>query len=230
MNDSTLKGIFKDAAEEFGIEVLKAEFQPFKDLKVRWQRCAHEISFTVTDYLQEAPEEIVMELARTLLIKIYRDPEEMYSDVFTEWVTSNKFVRLNRDTYLQRSNALPEDFESKHHDLQKTYEGLVSSGIIEEIPGLALRWTKDRKTNPLGVSSALMRTVIMPIGMDSSDIAYDVFEFNLFQLLTNIGMDFKLQPLERKELADNMIASYPDSERLMDAIEKQRELATYGAI
>lgn len=230
MDNQTLKGIFQDAAQEFGIEVLEAEFQAFRDLKVRWQRCAREISFTVTDYLNEAPEEVIQELARTILTKIYRDSDETYSDTFTDWVTSDEFVRLNRGRYLERCNALSEDFESRFHDLQGTYEELVSKGLIKEIPGLSLRWTDNRRVEPLGVSSVLMRSVIVPTYLDSSKIPNDVFEFNLFRLLTNIETDFKMQPEERKMLTDEKIASYPDSERLLEAIEDGRHLAECGAI
>ena len=230
MDDKTLKGIFQDAAQEFGVEVQEAEFQAFRDLKVRWQRCAREINFTVTDYLNEAPEEVIQELARTILTKIYRDSDETYSDTFTDWVTSDEFVKLNRGRYLERCNALSEDFESRFHDLQGTYEELVSKGLIKEIPGLSLRWTDNRRVEPLGVSSVLMRSVIVPTYLDNQKIPDDVFEFNLFRLLTNIETDFKMQPEERKTLTDEKIASYPDSERLLEAIEDRRHLAECGAI
>ena len=42
MDNETLHGIFKDAGEEFGVEVVSAEFQPFKDLKVRWSATGSE--------------------------------------------------------------------------------------------------------------------------------------------------------------------------------------------
>ena len=230
MDSKTLAEIFQKAAEKYGIEVLGAEFQPFRDLKARWRRCGREIEFAVTDYLQEAPEWVVEELARTLLTKIYEDPEEMYSDEFADWVTSDKFVSLNRETYLERCNVLSEDFESIHHDLRRTYEGLVDKGLIKEIPGLSLRWTDNRRIEPLGVSSVLMRSVIVPTYLDSVNVPDDIFEFNLFRLLTNIEMDFKIQPLERKILADARMESYPDSARLMKAIEDKRRLAECGAI
>ena len=230
MDDDTLRQIFAREAEEFGVEVISAEFQAFRDLKVRWQRCAREIGFTVTDYLKEAPEEIVADLARTLLTKIYMEPDESYSDAFVDWITSDEFVRMNRATYLERCSVLSEDFESRHHSLQKAYEDLVSKGLVKEIPGLSLRWTDKRGIEPLGVSSVLMRSVIMPTYMDNDKVPDDVFEFNLFRLLTNIEMDFKIQPLERRMLTEQKMSSYPESERLQGAIEKHKNLASCGVI
>ena len=230
MNNDALKAIFAEKAEEYGVQVNKAEFQSFRDLKVRWVRGSNFIEFTVTDYLKEAPEKIVEELARTLLNKIYEDSDEMYSDTFADWVTSDEFVRLNRNTYLERCNAMSEDFESKFHNLQETYENLVSKGLIEEIPGLSLRWTDNRRIEPLGVSSVLMRSIIVPIYMDNENIPEDLFEFNLFRLLTNVEMDFKTNPIERKKLTEDKIASYPDSERLLDSIEQHKNLAECGVI
>ena len=230
MNNETLREIFAAEAEQYGVEVMRAEFESFRDLKVRWMRCAHQIEFTVTDYLSQAPEEIVEELAKTLLTRIYIGSDETYSDAFADWVTSEEFVRLNRDTYLERCKVLSSDFESKHHDLQETYENLVSKGLIEEIPGLSLKWTDNRSIEPLGVSSVLMRSIVVPTYMDNENIPDDLFEFNLFRLLTNIEMDFKIDPMERKMLTEEKIASYPDSRRLMDSIEDHRNLAECGVI
>lgn len=230
MDNETLHGIFRDAGEEFGVEVVSAEFQPFKDLKVRWRRCARTIDFSVTDYLKEAPEGILEELAHALISKIYCDPDIDYSDAFVDWVTSDEFIRLNRDTYLQRSSVLSEDFQSRFHSLQETYEDLVSKGAIEEIPNLSLRWSDNRAMEPLGASSVLMRSVIIPTYLDNEKVPQDLFEFNLFRLLTNIEMDFKIQPLERRMLTEQKMSSYPESDRLQGAIEKHKNLAAYGVI
>lgn len=230
MDNETLHGIFRDAGEEFGVEVVSAEFQPFKDLKVRWRRCSKTIDFSVTDYLREAPEGILEELAHALISKIYCDPDIDYSDAFVDWVTSDEFIRLNRDTYLQRSNVLSEDFQSRFHSLQETYEDLVSKGAIEEIPNLSLRWSDNRAMEPLGASSVLMRSVIIPTYLDNEKVPQDLFEFNLFRLLTNVETDFGIEPAERKEISERRIKAYPDSERLLEAIEDHRNLAMCGVI
>ena len=83
---------------------------------------------------------------------------------------------------------------------------------------------------PLGASSVLMRSVIIPTYLDNEKVPQDLFEFNLFRLLTNVETDFGIEPAERKEISERRIKAYPDSERLLEAIEDHRNLAMCGVI
>ncbi|MBE6514981.1 MAG: hypothetical protein E7Z69_08195 [Thermoplasmata archaeon] len=129
MHSGTLKEIFADAAERYGVNVRNAEFSPFRDMKCRWVRVGRTIEFAVTDYMKEAPEGIVKDLADTLMAKIYGDSDREYSDDFSEWVTGDEFVRLNRDTYLERCGALPDNYRGDR-DLRRTYEDLVAKRLV----------------------------------------------------------------------------------------------------
>ena len=228
MHSGTLKEIFADAAEKYGVDVRSVEFSPFRDMKCRWVRVGRTIEFVVTDYMKEAPEGIVRDLADTLMAKIYGDSDKEYSDDFSEWVTGDEFVRLNRDTYLERCGALPDNYRCDR-DLRRTYEDLVAKGLVGEIPGLDLRWTEGDGIDPLGMSSMLMRSVVMPTKLDGDGLPEDVFEFNLFRLLTNVDTDFGIDPMERRILEKVRLASYPDGKRLLRAVEDYRDLAEGGA-
>jgi len=71
----------------------------------------------------------------------------------------------------------------------------------------------------------LMRTVVMPTKLDGDGLPEDVFEFNLFRLLTNIDTDFGIDPMERSILEKERLTSYPDGKRLLRAVEDYRDLA-----
>lgn len=211
MDDERLNQIFVEAGENYDLKTITARFMAFKDLKIRWVRCIRRIEFMVTDYLKEAPEDAVKDLAETMFAKIYEDPDTMYSDRFSDWLVSDQFVELNRESYLQRCNVLSKDFRSMFHNLQGTYENLKERGLVRDIPNLSLRWTDDRGVEPMGFSSALMRSVIIPTYMDCKDVPDDVFEYNLFRLLINVEADFKENPMDRKRHCEHRIETYPDA-------------------
>ena len=226
MDNETLQQIFSDAGEEYGLVNVKAEFTAFKEMKVRWTRTICNIDLRVTDYLKEAPEEIIRGFAEHLMAKIFKEPDIEYPEDFVEWLTSDRFRILNRDTYLQRSNALPTEYRSTFHDLEGTYKGLISKGLLKEIPDLSLRWTAGRCKNPMGASSVLMRSVIVPTYLDTEDLSDKAFEFNLYRLMTNLVIDFGTDPAERRKIAESMLESYPESKELSDILENQVHLAS----
>lgn len=226
MDDIGLTGIFKAIGDEIGMERTTAAFAPFTELKVRWRRSDSFIDFAISDYFSEAPEGIVEMLAETLFERIYQGMGD-YPEEFCEWVTSDGFIEMNRGKYLERCGAL-DGYVEEHHSLRKAYEDLVDIGYIDEIPGLVLRWTDSPVAQPKGMSSVLMRSVIMPTYMDTDAISEDAFEFNLYRLLLNVVAKFGEDPAVNKMRIDRKIAEYPDCGRLTIEIENSIPIAVYG--
>ena len=56
VTDGHLTEIFSAVGQRYGYEDVKAEFAPLKDFKVRWQRSYKWAIFTVSDYLDRAPD------------------------------------------------------------------------------------------------------------------------------------------------------------------------------
>lgn len=48
--------IFKEVGNFLHFKEVKAEFAPFRDLKVKWIRTVDFADFSVSDYLEDAPE------------------------------------------------------------------------------------------------------------------------------------------------------------------------------
>jgi len=186
-------------------------------LKLRWRRSDSFIDFAISDYFAEAPEEIVNMLAETIFTRIY-DGNIDYPEGFCDWLTGPEFIALNRDRFLGRCKVLPA-YREKHHSLQRAYEDLLDKRLIDEIPGLVLRWTDAEDAQPKGRSSALMRAVVMPTYMDTDTISDEAFEFNLFRLLLTVVSRFGEDPMINKMEIDRRISEYPESGRLAFEIE-----------
>lgn len=57
VSDDHLTMIFSAVGARHGYEDVGAEFAAFEDFKVRWQRSYHWIRFSVSDYLDRAPDD-----------------------------------------------------------------------------------------------------------------------------------------------------------------------------
>ena len=58
-----------------GFEDVTAEFSAFRDFKLKWTRSYKWISFEVSDYLRNAPENVIRSLAETVYARMLRTQE-----------------------------------------------------------------------------------------------------------------------------------------------------------
>ena len=80
MNDRTLRAIFRVAGVRNGYDEVDAEFSPFRDFKIKWMRSYRWISFEVSDYLKEAPEEVIQSLTETVFAKVRGENDTLYTE------------------------------------------------------------------------------------------------------------------------------------------------------
>jgi len=108
VSDEHLSEIFSAVGARYGYGDVRAEFAALKDFKVRWQRSYNLAVFTVSDYLDRAPDAVLENLAEVLFSKINGQNME-YGDVFLEYITDKKLMKQNRRDYLKRSKTLSKD-------------------------------------------------------------------------------------------------------------------------
>ena len=84
--EQQLNEIFERIGEENGMRA-SAEFAAFTDLKVKWVRTSDWAEFRVSDYLRDAPEGVIEDLARTIMARI-RGCGGDYTERATAWLTA----------------------------------------------------------------------------------------------------------------------------------------------
>ena len=77
--------IFASVRARHGYEDVGAEFADLEDFKVRWQRSYNWIRFTVSDYLDRAPDDVLASLAEVLFTNL--------ADAGTELDTLRRMMR-----------------------------------------------------------------------------------------------------------------------------------------
>ena len=203
---------FQKVGNDFGLENVSAEFSPFRDLKVKWIRSCDFANFSVSDYLKEAPEDVVEGIARTIFAKIRAEEETDYPDCTKEWLTSDEFRELNQGKYIERSRDIGDVENADDSRLWDAYYRLVDAGLIKEIDGLKLFWSKDESISKAGQSSCLMRVVIMNKRFKRDKVPNEVLDYCLLHEIANIEVDFGIDIIERKKEVANIMAECPGGE------------------
>jgi len=180
-----LRNIFQRVAAEYGYSSVNAEYLSTKDLKVRWQRGYNWINFQVSDYLDDAPGEVLEGLAKNICERLNGRAIE-FSRALKDWVTRPEFCKQKQPVYIERSMGLLNEVRGEHKDLNDSLKRLQDAGLVGEIPGLYLSWRENNGDMKVGRCSVLMKVVTLSKQLDSEDVPDFVIDYCLYNELVHI--------------------------------------------
>ena len=192
ITDSRLSEIFAEEGRQYGYDTITAEFMAFKEFKVNWQRTYLWADFKVSDYLEDAPEQVVRDLAHTLFARM--DGEIVpYSPAMTEWVCRPEFSKTYQPIYIRRSRNIAKG-DGTYKSLEESYNRLISMGLVERDETISMNWMKPSATNPrrAGTSSVLMRCLSINNNLDNANVPDIALDFALYHYLCVINAGFNL--------------------------------------
>lgn len=140
MNNKELDRLTKNVCASYGYKESSGDFECFSDFKVNWDRTADKIHFHISDYLKDAPEDIIREMLISILEKINGNAHP-YGSAFAEWVNSPMFL-AQRETFLKRKKLHDAEGLEGEYMVALTNEALgfasalfkvVAVGTAEEI-------------------------------------------------------------------------------------------------
>ncbi|MDR3206484.1 MAG: hypothetical protein LBT41_05285, partial [Candidatus Methanoplasma sp.] len=134
--DDMLGEVFQEVGGEHGFDRVSAEFTAFKEFKVRWQRSYKWAEFKVSDYMADAPREVLKGLASSLFRRIadMNENNEGYPKVLVDWITDPEFAKFKQPVYLKRSRNLSRSTEGEKKSLADSLKRLADMGLAEEDP------------------------------------------------------------------------------------------------
>lgn len=188
-NDERLKRCFEEVGRRFRYDSVNAEFMAFNDFKVSWQRTYGWIDFRVSDYLQDAPDDVLMSLADSIFKRIMGE-DDSYSPNLYDWVTSPEFCASKQGLYLLRRCNLSRSAEGDYKNLRQSYDRLVGAGLLDYDPSITFSWTRDRYARKTGHCSVLMKVVEISRNLDSDDIPDFVLDYCMYHELCHIALGF----------------------------------------
>lgn len=118
-------------------DCVRARLAPRPEVTVGWLRTESEIEFLISDYLTDAPEEIIEDLIRFTHRRIRGDVEAKFGRKTADWLLSDEFRDVAVLVWLDRHDA---------------------GDAIPGHRGFFVHWYSGDKA----VSSALMRAILIP--------------------------------------------------------------------
>jgi hypothetical protein len=186
----TLSESFRSVGKEYGYDSVTAEFSGFKEFKVKWRRSCGWAEFEVSDYLKDAPPDVMRGMAETIFSKISRKARNHYPKEMLEWITSDDFVKSKQPIYLTRARNLTGTAAGEHVDLNEAYRRLADMGLVSFDEDLVISWTKQPNMKRVGYCSVLMKVIVISSIFDSPSIPTFGSDFVLYHELIHMSKGF----------------------------------------
>ena len=175
-----------------------AEFAAFTDLKVKWVRTSDWAEFRVSDYLRDAPEGVIEDLARTIMARI-RGCGGDYTDRATAWLTAPEFSETHRPVYLERDER--------------------AGGAEGEHKSIEIRWSREEERGSSARSSVLMRLIVVDRSLDSDEVPDSALDLTVLKHLALIRAGFLAEPLRRDREVEDALSRYPGFDGTIECME-----------
>ena len=214
--EQQLNEIFERIGEENGMRA-SAEFAAFTDLKVKWVRTSDWAEFRVSDYLRDAPEGGIEDLARTIMAKI-RGCGGDYTERATAWLTALEFSEVHRPVYLERDERAG-GAEGEHKSIEASLGRLEGLGLIERDPSIDIRWSREEERGNAARSSVLMRLIVVDRALDSDDVPDSALDLAVLKHLSLIKAGFLAEPLRRDREVEDALSRYPGFDGTIEWME-----------
>ena len=204
-----LTEIFARVGAEYNYETVNAEFMAFREFKCTWQRSYKWADFRVSDYLEDAPEDVLESLAVALFRKIRGDDYDT-SDRLREYVTADGFADKHRDTYLARTNGERIDQNILKRVMDK-YNINLDNVVLYAFDGAY--------THKVAGCSVLMRVIGVSDALLKEDVPENVLDFVIYHELQHliIGYAPDRDTTEEIDDADHRFEDYESVKAWMRA-------------
>ena len=207
MNNNELTRIAKTVGARFGYDEVEAGFSPYRDFKIRWTRSYKWIEFEVSDYLSDAPEDVIEALMDTVFCKIRGDACAPYPESVVEYITTPGFVERHQPTFLRRFRTLDtiaigwvRESVARLRDMGLEVPTDIAFGVDRAV--------RDRVQ--AGKASVLMRVVAMNHRVESLPEA--ARDYAVWAQVAYIAMGFNPTGERRQEQYEALLNQFPGRE------------------
>lgn len=211
---------FQKVGNDFGIQT-KAEFAAYHELKVRWMRTYQWAEFTVSDYLKEAPLNVVEGIARTIFNRI-KGKECEYPEDVSDWLTSEEFTMKMQPSYIKRDRRIGSE-EGQYKDIQESLARLKDMKLIpEDLGHMRFFWSAGTSDDKSAWSSMLMKVVTINKALDLEDVPDEVLDYVIFNQIVYVNSDFNMTQIDRKNEVARVVRNYPGFDAINEWLEDHR--------
>lgn len=206
--NDVLSRIFAEVGKTNGYDNVTAVFAAFSDFKVKWSRSYAWASFEVSDYMMEAPENVMTSLAESIYAKIKNGGVGDYPDDVCDWLTSQSFIDRNQTLYVKRCRGISRGSEGVNRDLMESVRRLEDMELVRHDPRLIIRWSSG-SWKVCAKASTLMKVVRITDKLDSFDVPDCVVDYAVYSALVHLSQGFTQSSESRRLEYARLLENYP---------------------
>ncbi|MBN1676985.1 MAG: M48 family metallopeptidase [Candidatus Thermoplasmatota archaeon] len=190
--------IFRVVGKELGFGEVSLDFRPYSELKHTWRVDGKCLEITISDYLQNAPEDVMESLAWYLASRAAgRRCPRGKADAYLYYARSRDLWSQNREIYLARSKDLSLTPSGAHRDLVAIFDYVNSFYFSGRLSRPTLAWTCESPSRRLGFLFEALDLLAVNKVLDSESVPRHVLEFVMYHELLHHVNALDARPVRR---------------------------------
>jgi len=192
VNDKRLLEIISPVASDHGVELRAASFCGAKEFQASWKRSGNCIDVMISDYLIDAPEDVIADFSQTVIGTI-ANRRPTYGKTYLDWVRSDGYINSKRKIYLRRSRNLTGSPQGNERDLIESLDRLLDSRLLEpdSISNSFFSWTKMSSVRRFGFCSPMMRVVGISCTLDDASVPEFVLDYVVYHESLHLAQGYQ---------------------------------------
>lgn len=197
-----LDQIFSDVGRRYGYDDVRAKFEPFPDFKIMWERTYKWAEFGVSDYLDRAPDEVLIQLAESVFERISGRQQDYGEALFRYF----EDVRdQNTPDYLKRKRLNPDSI-GEYHDLNDCVNRLREQGLIPPDLECILCWDAS-SSRKVSQCSVIQRVITVNSKLDMQGVPEYVLDYAVYNKIAHLMSGYGKRSADAE--ATRLDALYP---------------------
>lgn len=195
-NDDRLKTILSGLVKDKNVTVTKATFVATKDFNIAWNASRYTLSMTVSDYLDDAPGEVIREFLRGALTYIYGG-KHVFGKKYLDYIKSDEFILRKRPIFYKRSRNIARTDVGRYRNLFDSVDRLLDRGLLDEsdIDNTVFSWSKTVNTTRLGYCAQMFRVVVISAVFDDDSIPERYLDYVVYHECLHLRQGYR--PFDR---------------------------------
>ncbi len=210
--DSRLLAVAAPVFQARGYVLTEAHFTAFKEMNFRWGIKGNEVVYKVSDYLDDAPDEVLEEFVKSSLTYIFGG-RHVWSQRYRDYCSSDDFILRKRPVYYKRARRLIRTDVGTYRNIFDAVQRLLDRGLLtlKDIDNTLFTWTEDPTFTRLGFCTQMFRIVVISRVFDNPDVPEELFDFVVYHECMHLRQGYR--PFDRNPHDAAFKASmhlYPD--------------------
>lgn len=157
-------------------------FKPYKSLKISWHAERRKLDVTVSDYLVDAPDEVIGDIVAAVAASLATRTKFVKPRSYVEFFSDPGFAIKNRDKFFRRDKTCTWAPMGRFRDLRESAERLVDAGLIDwdDIDSAYFTWMIRPSVSVMGFCVHGFRIVAVSPLLDDESVPEDVLDYVVY--------------------------------------------------